>query len=151
MAYDHEKVEYELLGTGAVGPTLYNFSGATGAALKSVWNPGFQPHIVRAAAIIGLTTAAPVTKPVFKFFLATAGTTTTVGTVFSTITLTSTSLKGKTFYDDKLNQRVNPGQQVGLAKSATATAGTHKFRAVLYVEPSWERGVNITGARDSGT
>jgi hypothetical protein len=152
MAYDHGKQEIVLTGTGAVGATLQNFNLNT-AGRKANWAPALNPYFIRGWAIQGLTTGAPVTKPVIKLLMATGGTTATTGTTVGTITLVSTALKGKVFFDDALNQKVSPGDWVQLQVTTAASAAgvVHTARAVLYVEPSWERPVNNTRMTDKGT
>lgn len=140
MAYTHIQHEIAMRASGGV-----EFS-ATATGNVADWTPGIHPHIIRACAIIPTTTGGDYTGAQWKFQhigLASGSTASDI----ATLNAVATDKPGHVIYKSGLNVKVTPGQKVILNVSNSATGADANFRAVMFVEPTWEEPANNTGMR----
>ncbi len=64
------------------------------------------------------------------------------------LNVATTDIIGKTVYKTNLNVEVSPGEMIYPVVTAALASGP-LYRAMVYVEPRWERPGNITSMRAS--
>ncbi|MGH8532360.1 MAG: hypothetical protein ACREV1_06400, partial [Gammaproteobacteria bacterium] len=65
-----------------------------------------------------------------------------------TINLATTDLIGHTVYKQNMNTEISPGTKV-IVNVPAAIASGPLFKAIIYVEPRWERPANLTNMRST--
>ena len=130
MAYVHGQREAHMTTSG--GAPVVSTTG--GLLLR--YQPGYQPVVVRAAAVQNTTTIIGVIPPVITFWESSiAGGASGNWTSIDTITMATgiTAPQGQLFFVEDLQTKIEPGHEV-VAQITTVSTEAVLIRATLYVE-----------------
>lgn len=131
MSYSHSQIDVRLAEDAALAT----------AAVVGTFSPGYQPVVVRAAALV-ITTAADASGVVTVKHRPTAGSTTGETNV-GTISYGTSEAAGTAVYLDGFEQKVSPGEELIFeVTDATPTAGN--AHCVAFMQPCWEHPDNNT-------
>lgn len=144
MAYVHGQREVPLTTSGGV-----QIISTTGGLLLK-YAPGYQPLVVRAAAVQNTTTIVGVIAPVISLWeSAIAGGTSGNWTVIDTITMTTAATQqGQLFFVEDLQTKIEPGHEV-VAQITTVSTEAVLVRATLYVESTTDAPAGNTQMTES--
>ena len=132
MAYDH--TQYEVV------VALAADAAATGEEGDG-WSPGYIPPYVRAFSVAAINAVGAAGE--VELEKVTLGGAAGSGTVISTITVTNGLSQGSIIYEDGLNTKLNPGEEI-IVNISNACAAGDLLHCVALVEPSWETPGNDT-------
>jgi hypothetical protein len=127
--YTDQRVEYDL-GT-------MDITGTTAAVLT----PGHQPFRVRAVAI-ALDTGLATSGAVITISKRVTPGSDTSKVDIDTLTIPVSGAAGHVYYNDSLNTKISPGEQLSIVSDGVPSAGSGRVIAV--VEPAWESPDNNT-------
>lgn len=147
MAFSHQKIEFQVFGTGANG-TLKMLGSGTGIKGRRIFT---HNYIIREMSVhLGVSGAA--TNMVVALRKASEpSTTTATGTAVSGATLTVPSglAKGSVVTRTGLNAAFGAGDHAVIQVSTAATKAFN-FMAFLYAEPDWETSLNTSVSTVTG-
>lgn len=141
MAYTHQLTEIQFMGTGGTAVVLA--SAAVAAKCRHVFHQKMRLRKVTAwPLVIGVSAG----KPVFTIRKVTGpASSTATGTAISggTITIPAAQPVGKIFAMERFNTDFDAGDHMVLQVSTAATKA-FTTRVSAWVEPAWERPLNMS-------